>query len=123
MSVEQLELRFGNIAFKYAPADFNGKEIEFEIENLNIRPEFTVLKPYFIRFLRSTTVIVNIRATLQHNRLVFKSAISTDLDKINREIIESVKFQFLNKDIIKGIPAGEGNLLDVLDKCKAVASN
>jgi len=112
VSIEQLEFRFGNIAFKYAPADFNGKEIEFEIENLNIRPEFTVLKPYFIRFLKSTTVLVNIQATFQLNKLVFKSAISTDLDKINREVIESIKFRFLNKDIIKGIPAGEGNLLD-----------
>jgi superfamily II DNA or RNA helicase len=110
--IEQLEFRFGSIAFKHIVADFNGKEVEFEIENLNIRPEFTVLKPYFIRFLKSTTVLVNIRATLQHNRLVFKSASSSDLDKINREVIESVKFRFLNKEIIKGFPAGEENLLD-----------
>ena len=110
--IEQLEFRFGSIAFKHIVADFNGKEVEFEIENLNVRPEFTVLKPYFIRFLKSTTVLVNIRATFQHNRQVFKSATSNDLDKINREVIESVKFRFLNKEIIKGMPAGEENLLD-----------
>jgi len=110
--IEQLEFRFGSIAFKYIVADFNGKEVEFEIENLNVRPEFTVLRPYFIRFLKSTTVLVNIRATLQHNRLVFKSAASSDLGKINREVIESVKFRFLNKHIIKSIAAGEENLLD-----------
>jgi len=110
--VEQLEFRFGGIAFKHSIADFNGKEVEFEIENLNVRPEFSVLKPYFIRFLKSTTVLVEIRATLQHNRLVFKSASSNDLDKINRELIESVKFRFLNKEIIKGLPASEENLLD-----------
>ena len=110
--VEQLEFRFGSIAFKYAITNFNDKEVEFEIENLNVRPEFIVLKPYFIRFLKSTTVLINIRATFQHNRLVFKSATSNDLDKINREVIESVKFRFLNKEIIKGIPAGEENLLD-----------
>jgi len=112
--IEQLEFRFGSIAFKHIVADFNGKEVEFEIENLNVRPEFTVLKPYFIRFLKSTSVLVNIRATFQHNRLVFKSASSSDLDKINREVIESVKFRFLNKEIIKGIPAGEENLLDAV---------
>jgi hypothetical protein len=44
--------------------------------------------------------------------LVFKSASSSDLDKINREVIESVKFRFLNKEIIKGTPVGEENLLD-----------
>jgi superfamily II DNA or RNA helicase len=112
--IEQLEFRFGSIAFKHIVADFNGKEVEFEIENLNVRPEFTVLKPYFIRFLKSTSVLVNIRATFQRNRLVFKSASSSDLDKINREVIESVKFRFLNKEIIKGIPAGEENLLDAV---------
>lgn len=111
--VEQLEFRFGSIAFKHSIADFNGKEVEFEIENLNVRPEFTVLKPYFIRFLKSTIVSVEIRATFQSNRLIFKSASSNDLDKINREIIESIKFQFLSKKIIKGIPAEEENLLDV----------
>ena len=110
--IEQLEFRFGSIAFKYAIANFNNKEVEFEIENLNVRPEFIVLKPYFIRFLKSATVLVNIRATFQNNRLVFKSASSNDLDKINREVIENVKFRFLNKEIIKGIPAGEENLLD-----------
>ena len=110
--VEHLEFRFGSIAFKRSIADFNGKEVEFEIENLNVRPEFTVLKPYFIRFLKSTTVSIAIRATFQHNRLVFKSASSNDLDKINREVIESVKFRFLNKEIIKGLPADEENLLD-----------
>lgn len=102
--IEQLEFRFGAIAFKYVVVEFNNKEIEFEIENLDVRPEFTVLKPYFIRFLKSNAVSVNIRATFQHNRLVFKSAVSTDLDKINREVIESVKFRFLSKEIIKGIP-------------------
>ncbi len=110
--IEQLEFRFGAIAFKYVVVEFNNKEIEFEIENLDVRPEFTVLKPYFIRFLKSNAVSVNIRATFQHNRLVFKSAVSTDLDKINREVIESVKFRFLSKEIIKGIPTSEENLLD-----------
>ncbi|MBB6129554.1 DEAD/DEAH box helicase [Mucilaginibacter lappiensis] len=111
--IEQLKFGFGNIAFKHTIANFNDKEIEFEIENLHIRPEFTVLKPYFIRFLKNSSVSINIRATLQNNRVVFKSAISNDLDKINREIIESVKFRFLNKKIIKGTSSGEENLLDV----------
>ncbi|QKJ33086.1 DEAD/DEAH box helicase family protein [Mucilaginibacter mali] len=113
VTIEQLEFRFGSITFKHVIADFNNKEVEFEIENLNIRPEFTVLKPYFIRFLKSTTVLVSIRATFQYNRLVFKSATSNDLDKINHEVIESVKFRFLNKEIIKGALAGEENLLNV----------
>jgi hypothetical protein len=41
-----------------------------------------------------------------------KSATSNDLDKINHDVIESVKFRFLNKEIINGIPGSEENLLD-----------
>ena len=111
--IEQLEFKFGSIAFKYAIALYNDKEVEFEIENLNVRPEFTVLKPYFIRHLKSTSARIYVRATFQHNRLVFKSASSNDLDKINREVIESVKFRFLNNGIIKGAKTGEENLLDI----------
>ena len=112
MPIEQLEFKFGCISFKYVIALYNNKEIEFEIENLNVRPEFTVLKPYFIRFLKSKLVTINIRATFQNNRLTFKSASSNDLDKIDRELIESVKFRFLNKDIIKSISIDKENLLD-----------
>jgi superfamily II DNA or RNA helicase len=113
ISIEQLEFRFGSVAFKYTIANFNNKYVEFEIENLNVRPEFTVLKPHFARFLKSDTIAVNIQATFQHNRLVFKSASSKDFDKINQEVIESVKFRFLTKDIIKAIPTGEESLLDI----------
>ena len=112
VQIEHLEFRYGAIAFNYPIALYNNKEVEFEIGNLNVRPEFTVLKPYFIKYLKSETVCVHIRATFQQNRLVFKSASSGDLDKINREAIESVKFRFLNKEVIKGIPLGKENLLD-----------
>lgn len=112
IGIENLEFKFGSVTFKYACSAYNNKEIEFELENLNIRPEFSVLKPYFIKFLKRDTISVQIQATFQNNRLIFKSASSIDLDKINREIIESVKFRFLNKDIIKASPKSEQNLLD-----------
>jgi hypothetical protein len=110
--IETLEFKFGSIAFKYRCEVFNDEEIDFEIENLNIRPEFSVLKPYFIKFMKKDSVNIHIQATVQHNRLIFKSAASIDLDRINREVIDSVKFRFLNKGIIKGVPSGKTNLLD-----------
>ncbi|WP_228085126.1 hypothetical protein [Mucilaginibacter sp. JRF] len=113
VAIENLEFRFGLIAFKWHIANFNNKAIEFEIENINIRPEFTVLKLYFKRLLKRDSVKINIRATFQNNRLIFKSAMSSDIDKINKEVIESVKFRFLSKDIIKGVSSSEENLLDV----------
>ena len=110
--IETFEFKFGAIGFKYRFEVFNHEEIEFEIEKLNVRPEFAVLKPYFIKFHKKESVNIHVQATLQHGRLIFKSAASKDLDKINREVIDSVKFRFLNKGIIKGVPSGKTNLLD-----------
>jgi superfamily II DNA or RNA helicase len=111
VAIEKLDFRYGAIAINYAIAEFNNKEVEFEVTNLDVRPEFTVLKPYFAKFIKRETVFINIRVTLQQNRVVVKSATSADLDKISREVIESVKFRFLNKQIIKGIHNGDENLL------------
>ncbi len=110
--VEQLEFRFGSIAFKYQFEELN-VQVEFETENIHVRPEFGVLKPYFLRFLKSETVRVDIKATFQDNRIVFKSAYSSDLDKINKEVIESMRFRFISREILKSIPEGPGNLLDI----------
>jgi hypothetical protein len=41
------------------------------------------------------------------------TASSHDLSKINREIIDSVKFRFVSKGIIGRFPANEENLLDI----------
>lgn len=110
--IEVLEFRFGSISFNHKCKEFNNKELEFEIENLNIRPEFAVLKPYFIKFLKKENVAILIHAAFQHNRLIFKSASSKDLDKLNREVIDSVRFKFIDKAIIKGTSIGKTNLLN-----------
>lgn len=110
--VEQVEFRYGSVAFSYTIPEYNNKTVEFETANLNIRPEFIVLKPYFIRFLKKDTVGIDIRLTFQNNRIIFQSASSADLDKINSEVIESLKFRFLNKQIIKATSNSEENMLD-----------
>jgi superfamily II DNA or RNA helicase len=96
VAIEKLDFRFGTIAFTYKEAKFP-KELEFEIENDYIRPEFEVLKPYFAKVLGSKTVEVAIRAEFEWDELVAQLATSTDLENINRQIIESVRFKFVEK--------------------------
>src|SRR5690606_10538378 len=43
---EKLEFNYGSISFKYNVPEMN-VELEFDIENFEIRPEFEVLKAYF----------------------------------------------------------------------------
>lgn len=111
--IEELEFRYGSIAFKYVAKDIKS-EIYFEIENIEIRPEFEVLKPFFIKALQSKYVIVEISAEFKNDVLISQLAISGDIQKINREVIESVRFKFVTKNFIgkKNAVAIQNNLLD-----------
>ncbi|MFA6924117.1 MAG: helicase-related protein [Bacteroidales bacterium] len=112
--IEQLEFRYGTIAFKFDVLELK-TILDFEIENIEIRPEFDVLKPYFSKLLKTKNVKINIHAEFQNGKLVSQIATSTDLEKINQEIIESVKFRFITKNIIGKINPAivENNLLDI----------
>ena len=112
--IDQLDFRYGAIAFAYKVPETK-TELEFEIENDEIRPEFDVLKPYFSKVLKSKHVEVGVFAEFEKGLLVSQTASSTDLEKFNREIIESVKFRFIGQGIVgkQYVPGTEDNLLDL----------
>ncbi len=110
--IEELEFRFGAIAFKYNIPEINA-DIEFEIENMEMRPEFDVLKPYFVKILKTKNVKVEIFAQFENGNLNSYFASSSDIQKINREIIDGVKFRFVAKGIIGRIPMGDDSLLNL----------
>ncbi len=111
--IEELEFRYGVIAFKYVVAEIK-TELEFEIENTEIRPEFEVLKPFFIKVLQAKNIVVEINAEFKNDVLISQLAISGDVEKINREVIESVRFKFVTKNFIgkKNAAITQNNLLD-----------
>ena len=97
--IDQLDFRYGAIAFKHQVHEMK-TELEFEVENDEIRPEFDVLKPYFIKILKSKNVEADIYAEFQDGKLISQIAFSDDMERINREVIESVKFRFIEKSIL-----------------------
>ena len=99
LDFNELEFRFGSIAFNYVVVD-TGEMLDFEIENDVIRPEFEVLKPYFLKQLKLRTINIDIHAEFENNKLVSQLAQSKDLQRINNELIESVKFRFIVKNFL-----------------------
>jgi len=97
--IEELEFRYGSIAFKHLIQETK-TELEFEIENLEVRPEFEVLKPYFSKALKSKNIKFDIYAEFENGKLVSQLATSVDIEKINREVIEGVKFKFISKKFL-----------------------
>lgn len=108
--IEELDFHFGSVAFQYPVNEMNTALI-FQIENIEIRPEFDVLKPYFIKTLKSKNVIVEIYAEFENGKLVSQLALSPDIDRINKEVVEGVKFQFLNKCLLKHFAPQKQNIL------------
>ena len=112
--IADLDFQYGLVSFKYLVKEMQ-MELDFEIVNLDIRPEFDVLKPYFSKVLNSKTVSVHIYADFQDQRLVALDATSNDLQRINREIIDIVKFRFIDSRFLrkKGSEGVNGGLADL----------
>ncbi|HTE26651.1 TOTE conflict system archaeo-eukaryotic primase domain-containing protein [Flavitalea sp.] len=98
IAIELLEFRYGSVSFTYSSLEANLK-IDFEIQHDDIRPEFEVLKPYFAKFLKSKNVKAHIYAEIENGQLVSQLASSEDINKLDRQIIEGVRFQFVTKPI------------------------
>lgn len=96
---EKLEFRYGSISFKYEVSEMK-TELEFDIENFEIRPEFEVLKAYFSKTLKIKNITATIHAEFENGKLMSQLALSNDLKKITKELIESVKFTFITKTFL-----------------------
>ena len=108
--IEEIEFRYGSVTFKHLIEETKA-ELEFEIENLEVRPEFEVLKPYFAKALKSKNIKVYIHAEFENSKLVSQVATSADIENINREVIEGVKFKFITKNFFGQKQVTEANLL------------
>lgn len=112
--IESLEFGYGSIGFQYKTAEV-AAAIDFEMENDDIRPEFQVLKPYFEKALKSKSVSIAIYAEFENGKLVSQSAVSNDINRINKEVFEGLRFRFVSKNILNDFVSErkENNLLDI----------
>jgi len=117
VSIDDLDFRYGSVVFKYAIPEIS-ELIEFEVENLQIRPEFEVLKPYFVKALNSKFVLFDIFAEFEKGELISQLVTSDDLQKINQEVIEGVRFKFVTNSFVGMKPQSDNNLLTVDDLLK-----
>jgi superfamily II DNA or RNA helicase len=111
VKIEDLEFLYGSFQFRHSIPEYS-EELIFDIENLNIRPEFEVLKPYFENFFKSKTVTVFITAIMNKQKAVTAlSASSSDLEKLDRETVESVRFRFVERNFFgKSFPIEQKGL-------------
>ena len=102
MKVPFWKIRFlyGSVTFPIYIEEIN-QELTFEITNPDIRPEFEAIKEYFSKILKKKLVIADIVVKYSANAVISFSAKSEDISSINAAVIESVRFEFIKKKILK----------------------
>ncbi len=99
VALKDLEFRYGSVAFDWHVVEIE-TDLTIEIENQELRPEFKVLKPFFAKVIKSEKVKVKITAEIENGKLVSLTTESKDIEKLNREIIDGLKFSFIAKNIL-----------------------
>ena len=103
---KKVQVPFNNLQFLHAQVSFKlfieelKKECSFEIENPDIRPEFEAVKEYFIKILKRKIITAEIEIRYKGAEIISATATSEDIDKINSGIIDSVRFEFVKKEIL-----------------------
>ncbi len=93
--IKNIRFQFGCVSFeKYIPQ--LNKSLEIQIINYEIREEFDALKNYFANVLKTKKIEVNLKIKLQDYSEVSETlAESTEIGRINKDLIDSVKFEFV----------------------------
>jgi len=99
------------------------KPSEFTILNEDIREEFDAIKNYFANALKTKKIQVTATAELSDNEIISKFATSPEIDKVNRELIENIKFDFLRVAKKKTAMNVDRNLFTMEEYFDAFADN
>src|SRR6218665_967518 len=98
VKIAELEFLYGSIQFQHTLSE-HPAALKFDIEQVHIRPEFEVLKPYFEKHLGSKTADVHITVVIdRQNQVTGLSASSAALEQLNREVVEGIRFRFMERN-------------------------
>jgi superfamily II DNA or RNA helicase len=98
--LRKINFLFGGVSFLIFVSELN-HEISFEIQNPDIRPEFAAIRDYFAKALKKKLISVNITVKYTDTQVLSVTAQSDDIDSINNHMIDSVRFEFVRREIFK----------------------
>lgn len=94
VSIKDLHFKFGCVAFKKSIKGIRDA-IDFTIFNEEIREEFDAVKNYFGNVLKTKKIEVHVIIELRNDEIESVKATSDHIDRISKELIDSVKFEFV----------------------------
>jgi hypothetical protein len=113
--LKDVRFRHGGVALERR---FKGvvKPVELEIVNYEIREEFDAIKNYFANILKTKKIQVFARVVTVDGVVTSSEAKSPEIQKINRELIDSVKFEFVKGTFRKRIMVDIDKSLFTMDE-------
>ncbi len=97
----KINFLFGSVSFSLFIAEVS-QEITFEILNPDIRPEFAAIPDYFAKALKKKLIAVDIVIKYTDSQIISATAKSEDIDSINNHMIDSIRFEFVKREIFTG---------------------
>ncbi len=110
----KINFLFGSVSFPIFIEELN-QEIIFEIANPDIRPEFAAIRDYFAKALKKKLITASITIKYTDRQILSVTAKSEDIDSINNHMIDSVRFEFVKREIFKGRTADDQSLHTIED--------
>lgn len=92
--LKNVQFKLGGVSFEKKFKDYN-KTIELNISNYDIREEFDAVKNYFANVLNTKKIQVTATIEITDNEITSIIAKSPEIDKINKQLIDNVKFEFV----------------------------
>lgn len=94
VSLKNVKFKLGCVCVEKKIVGFT-KIIKFDIINHEIRDEFDAVKNYFANALKTKRIEVFVEVELINEEISSKIARSKEIDKIDKELIETIKFEFV----------------------------
>jgi hypothetical protein len=96
----RINFLYGSISFPLFIEEIN-QELIFEIENADIRPEFDAIREYFSKTLKKKLITTDIAVRFSDSAVISATAKSDDINCINNSLIESVRFEFVKRELFR----------------------
>src|SRR5207244_983024 len=112
----RINFLYGSISFPLFIEEIN-QELIFEIENADIRPEFDDITEYFSKPLKKKLITTDIAVRFSDSTIISATAKSDDINCINNTLIESVRFEFVKRELFRpkdGSLVNKTNTFDTL---------
>jgi len=98
-----------NVRFKLGGVSFDKKfkehkkTIELTVSNFEVREEFDAVKNYFANVLKTKKIEVTVNIEITDNEVTSIEAKSPEIEKIDKQLIDNVKFEFVKSTFKKKI--------------------